>query len=89
MSDSVQETLQIVGWLLTLIGQIQMAFKLRQGFATWVAANLVLVALSAVAGLWWSIGMYTTNTLVCIWSYRKWGQESQTMRPLFVSRATR
>jgi hypothetical protein len=53
------EALQIAGWLLTVLGQVQVASKARRGFLTWIAANAVLIVLCVHAGLWWSIGMYT------------------------------
>jgi hypothetical protein len=67
------DVLQIAGWLLTVVGQVQIALKVRTGFVTWTAANAVLIVLCIHAGLWWSIGMHGTNTVVCLWSYRKWG----------------
>ncbi len=77
--------LQVLGWLLTLLGQVQVARKRRAGFATWIVANLVLIAPSARVGLWWSIGMYVTNIAVCAWSYRTWAVDVGTgMRTLFL-----
>jgi hypothetical protein len=70
---SLEVVLQLAGWLLTLVGQVQVALKLRMGFVSWIAANLVLIALCCIAGLWWSIGMYCTNLIVCAWSYLRWG----------------
>lgn len=79
--------LQVLGWLLTLVGQVQVARKRRAGFATWIVANLVLIALSARVGLWWSIGMYVTNIAVCAWSYRTWAEDVGTgMRTLFLNK---
>lgn len=68
------EALQIAGWLLTVLGQVQVASKARCGFLTWIAANAVLIVLCVHAGLWWSIGMYATNVGVCLWSFRRWGK---------------
>ena len=68
------EALQIAGWLLTVLGQVQIASKARRGFLTWIAANAVLIVLCMHAGLWWSIGMYATNVGVCLWSFRRWGK---------------
>lgn len=68
------DALQIAGWLLTVVGQVQVASKERLGFITWIAANAVLIALCMRAGLWWSIGMYATNVGVCLWSFRRWGR---------------
>ena len=68
------DVLQIAGWLLTVLGQVQVASKARCGFLTWFAANAVLIALCLHAGLWWSIGMYATNVGVCLWSFRRWGK---------------
>jgi len=68
------DALQIAGWLLTVIGQVQVASKARWGFITWTAANVVLIVLCMRAGLWWSIGMYATNVGVCLWSFRRWGR---------------
>ena len=62
--------LQVLGWILTLLGQVQVARKRRAGFVTWIVANIVLIGLSARVGLWWSIGMYLTNIAVCAWSFR-------------------
>ena len=74
MDDTVfRQALEIAGWLLTVVGQLQIAVKRRQGFLTWVVANGVMVVLAASVGLWWSIGMYLTNTAVCIWTFRRWG----------------
>jgi hypothetical protein len=79
--------LQVLGWLLTLLGQVQVARKRRAGFATWIVANLVLIALSARMGLWWSIGMYLTNIAVCAWSYRTWAEDvGSGMRTLFLNK---
>lgn len=61
--------LQVLGWILTLLGQVQVARKRRAGFATWIVANIVLIGLSVRVGLWWSIGMYATNIAVCAWSF--------------------
>jgi nicotinamide riboside transporter PnuC len=81
--------LQVLGWILTLLGQVQVARKRRAGFVTWIVANIVLIGLSARVGLWWSIGMYLTNIAVCAWSFRAWAQADQgRMRTLFVSRRT-
>jgi len=81
--------LQVVGWALTLLGQVQVARKRRAGFVTWIVANIVLIGLSARVGLWWSIGMYLTNIAVCAWSFRAWAQADQCrMRTLFVNRRT-
>ena len=87
MDASVSEALQIVGWVLTVLGQVQVALKARQGFVTWRAANGVLIALCVQSGLWWSTGMYATNMAVCAWSFRRWGRDKTGMRPLFVKRA--
>ena len=79
--------LQVLGWLLRLLGQVQVARKRRAGFATWIVANLVLIALSARMGLWWSIGMYLTNIAVCAWSYRTWAEDvGSGMRTLFLNK---
>ena len=80
--------LQVLGWILTLLGQVQVARKRRAGFVTWIVANIVLIGLSARVGLWWSIGMYATNIVVCAWSFRSWGREqgSSAMRSLFVNK---
>ncbi|MCL4736784.1 MAG: hypothetical protein Q8R98_00390 [Rubrivivax sp.] len=81
--------LQVFGWILTLLGQVQVARKRRAGFVTWIVANIVLIGLSARVGLWWSIGMYATNIAVCAWSFRAWAQVDQGhMRTLFVNRRT-
>lgn len=79
--------LQVAGWVLTLLGQMQVARKRRAGFGTWIAANLVLIALCARTGLWWSIGMYATNIAVCAWSFRSWGpDQGRGMRLLFLNK---
>jgi hypothetical protein len=66
--------LQTVRWLLTLLGQFQLASKQRLGFLTWIGANGVLLSVCLRAGLWWTAGMYITNTLVCVWSYWRWAR---------------
>jgi hypothetical protein len=68
------DALQIAGWLLTVLGQVQVASKARCGFLTWIAANAVLIVLCVHAGLWWALGMYATNVVVCLWSFRRWGK---------------
>lgn len=83
------QSLQIAGWILTVLGQVQIGRKVRQGFLTWIAANAVLIVLSAAVGLWWSIGMYATNVAVCIWSYRRWVKDELPLQPLGTSRAAR
>jgi hypothetical protein len=67
--------LQIAGWLLTVLGQVQVASKSRHGFLTWIAANVVLIALCVQTSLWWSIGMYATNVGVCLWSFQRWASK--------------
>ena len=74
-STPVAQGLQIAGWLLTIMGQVQITLRARSGFVTWIAANTVLIALSAYVGLWWSIGMYLSNTCICAWSFRRWARE--------------
>ena len=90
MTESqVIDVLQVLGWILTVMGQIQVARKRRAGFATWIVANIVLIGLCVRMGLWWSIGMYATNIAVCAWSFRAWDQADQgRMRTLFVNRRT-
>ena len=89
MEGQLVSALQVLGWILTLLGQVQVARKRRAGFATWIVANIVLIGLSARVGLWWSIGMYATNIAVCAWSFRAWAQVDQGhMRTLFVNRRT-
>ena len=82
--SSLVPTLQVAGWLLTALGQVQIALKLRQGFLTWIAANAVLIVLSVSVGLWWSIGMYLTNMGVCIWSFRRWLNDARPIQPLVI-----
>ena len=83
------QSLQIAGWFLTVLGQVQIGLKVRQGFLTWIAANAVLIVLSAAVGLWWSIGMYVTNVAVCIWSFRRWTNDALPLQPLVTRRAAR
>jgi hypothetical protein len=85
----LHDALQIAGWLLTVLGQVQIALRQRQGFVTWIAANAVLIVLSLHVGLWWSSGMYVTNVGVCLWSYRRWVAADRPMRSLFVKRVLR
>jgi hypothetical protein len=73
---SFADVLQIAGWLLTVLGQVQVALKARQGFITWIAANAMLIVLCVHVGLWWSVGMYVTNVGVCLWSFRRWGSRA-------------
>ena len=41
-----------------------------------------MVILAAGVGLWWSIGMYLSNTAVCVWTFRRWGRdECSVQRP--------
>ena len=68
---------------------MQVALKLRQGFLTWIAANAVLILLSAGVGLWWSTGMYLTNVGVCVWSYRRSLNDAQPIQPLVTKRKAR
>lgn len=67
------QALQLAGWALTLLGQIQIGNRGRGGFVTWVVANLVMTGIAVHSGLYWSIGMYATNIVSCCWSYRRWG----------------
>lgn len=46
------EPVQIAGWLLTVLGQVQVASKARLGFITWIAANTVLIVLCMHSGPW-------------------------------------
>lgn len=66
------QALQLVGWMLTLVGQVQIGNRVRGGFATWVLANLVMTVVAVHTGLYWSIGMYVTNIASCCWSYWRW-----------------
>lgn len=83
MNASIIDGLQIAGWALTVLGQVQVTHRLRSGFATWMAANLALIAVCMQAGLYWSIGMYATNLMVCAWSFHRWGR-GLAARPPFV-----
>lgn len=80
------DELQIAGWLLTVVGQIQVALK---QFITWIAANTILIALCVLVGLWWSIGMYATNVAVCVWSLVRWSADAAGPRRLFAKRTPR
>ena len=87
--SSIKELLQIAGWLITLVGHAQMTFKRRAGWLTWIVANAVMIALCARVGFWWSIGMHLTNTMACVWSYRRWAGNEGGMRLLFINRLSR
>ncbi|KQW02818.1 nicotinamide mononucleotide transporter [Rhizobacter sp. Root1221] len=87
-TSALAQTLQIVGWALTLLGQVLNGLRRRQGFILWVAANVVMIGLAAYVGLWWSIGMYVTNTLMCLWSYRQWLLDEQPIRPMVDRRSS-
>lgn len=85
---SSNEGLQIIGWLLTVAGQVLVTARQRAGFAVWMLANAVLIALNLRVGLRWSALMLTTNLLCCIWSFWRWsreadGQEAGIQRRLF------
>jgi hypothetical protein len=86
---TLADGLQIAGWLLTVTGQVQVALKQRIGFITWIAANAVLIALCAGAGFWWSVGMYVSNVVVCIWSFIRWSADAAGARRLFAKRPSR
>ena len=81
-SSALAQTLQIVGWALTLLGQVLNGLRRRQGFFFWVAANVLMIGLAAYMGWWWSIVMYTTNMLMCLWSYRQWLLDERPSRPM-------
>jgi hypothetical protein len=83
---TLSETLQIAGWVLTVYGQVQIGRMSRNGFITWIVANLVMIALCMTEGLLWSCGMYATNIAVCAWSFRRWSAPEPAGRPLFVKR---
>lgn len=70
------QILQILGWVLTLLGQLQIGCRGRAGFATWIAANLVMAGVAVSSGLLWSLGMYATNIASCVWAYWRWGRPS-------------
>ena len=77
--------LQITAWALTLMGQALITYKRKSGFIVWGGANIAMILLGLLAGLHWSVGMFVTNQLFCIWSYRKWAKEDQRdMRALFL-----
>lgn len=80
--------LLVLGWILTVVGQIQVLRKRRAGFATWIVANILLIARCVRKEPWWSIGMYATNFVVCAWSFRSSGREhGSAMRSLFANRS--
>lgn len=84
------EILQAIGWALTLVGQFQVTAKRKRGFATWTAANLVLITLNVIVGLYWSAGMFLTNLGFCVWSYSVWSQEERAKdRRIFYKGALR
>lgn len=83
---TLSETLQIAGWVLTVLGQVQIGRMSRNGFLTWVVANLVMIVLCVQQGLLWSCGMYATNIVICAWSFRRWSPSKPVGRALFVKR---
>lgn len=87
---TVSDGLQIAGWVLTVIGQLQIGRMSRNGFLTWIVANVVMIVLCVGAGLLWSLGMYVTNILICAWSFRRWPADQRPpplpARTLFVKR---
>lgn len=85
---TLADALQAVGWMLALLGQVQVARKRRTGFAIWVVANVVLMAAFAGLEMWWSAGTLVASTAVCSWAYRAWGkEEGGSMRSLFVNKS--
>ena len=87
---SPDEALQIVGWILTVVGQILITGKRRAGFVVWMVSNVALIVLNVHAGLRWSAMMFTTNLLCCIWSYWRWSDvHAAEPRRLFANLARR
>jgi len=66
------EILQVVGWMLTLAGQVLVTFKQRSAFVVWAFANLALIGVQLDAQLFGSAGMFATNLIFCAWSYWRW-----------------
>ena len=84
------EVLQIIGWFLTVVGQILITGNRRAGFAVWMVSNVTLIVLNLHAGLRWSAMMFSTNLLCCIWSYWRWGDgHAPEPRRLFANLARR
>ena len=84
------EVLQLLGWVLTVMGQAQITAKRKSGFGTWLVANVVLIALNLTVGLYWSAAMFGTNFLFCVWSYGVWSREERSKnRRLFYRGALR
>lgn len=87
---SPNDWLQIVGWLLTVAGQVLVTTKQRIGFAVWMVSNAALITLNLRVGLRWSALMFTTNLLCCVWSFSRWSKaERSSQRRLFVGLARR
>lgn len=87
---TVNDWLQLSGWLLTVAGQVLVTARQRAGFAVWMASNLALIALNLRVGLHWSALMFATNLLFCIWSFWRWGTTRRwTQRRLFMGLARR
>lgn len=84
------DALQVTGWALTIIGQFQITAKRKNGFGTWIVANVTLIALNLSVGLYWSAAMFGTNLLFCVWSYSVWSSEERSKnRRLFYRGALR
>jgi nicotinamide riboside transporter PnuC len=83
---TTSDLLQIAGWVLTVVGQVQVGRMSRAGFLTWIAANAVMIGLCVDAGLYWSVGMYATNAVICGWSFCRWPADEKPARSLFVKR---
>lgn len=80
--------LQIIGWALTVAGQVLITARQRAGFAVWMVSNAALLTLNLRVGLRWSALMFATNLLCCIWSFWRWSHtERRTQRRLFVGLA--
>lgn len=87
---SSNDYLQIIGWLLTVAGQVLITAKERTGFAVWMVSNTALITLNLRVGLRLSALMFTTNLLCCIWSFSRWGKADRSgQRRLFVGLARR
>lgn len=87
---NTDEALQLVGWGLTVVGQLLITSKRRAGFVAWMVSNVALIVLNLHAGLRWSAMMFATNLLCCIWSYWRWGDtRAPETRRLFANLARR
>ena len=65
----------------SLLATWMLARKVLENWAYWIVADAVAIALYALLGLWWYVGLYAVYVVLSASALRRWHRQWQEARP--------